>query len=179
MLLRSAVICKTKELVDKTRACMINGGFNMDPTQAYMVIRGLKTLKIRVLKQQENAIKLAQWLENHPKVEWVKYPGLESFPQFDLAKEQMSGPGSVMSFQVKGGVEAGKTLMDNVRMILLAVSLGGVESLISHPASTTHSKMSEQARIESGITNGLVRFAVGIEDYEDLKNDLEQALAKI
>lgn len=174
-----AVISKTKEIDACVRAAMVNFGFNMDPTQAYMVICGIKTLSIRVLKQQENAIELARWLENHPKVEWVKYPGLPSHPQYELAKRQMAGPGSLISFSLKGGIEAGKTLMNNIRMVLLAVSLGGVESLMSHPASMTHSKMSKEAREACGITDGLVRFAVGIEDVEDIRKDLEQALDKI
>lgn len=173
------VISKTKEMNTKMRNVMVNFGFNMDPTQAYMVIRGLKTLSIRVYKQQENAQILAEWLEKHPKIEWVSYPGLPSHPQYQLGKEQMSGPGSLISFGVKGGIAAGKTLMDNVRMILLAVSLGGVESLISHPASMTHSKMQKEAREAAGITDGLVRFAVGIEDIEDLQADLAQALDKV
>lgn len=173
------VISKTPEMDAKLRAVMVNFGFNMDPTQAYMVIRGLKTLSIRVLRQQENAIKLAEWLEKHPKVEWVSYPGLPSHPQYELGKVQMDGPGSLISFGLKGGIAAGKTLMDNVKMILLAVSLGGVESLISHPASMTHSKMQKEAREAAGITDGLVRFAVGIEDVEDIQADLAQALDKI
>lgn len=173
------VISKTPEMDAKLRAVMVNFGFNMDPTQAYMVIRGLKTLSIRVLRQQENAIKLAEWLEKHPKVEWVSYPGLPSHPQYELGKVQMDGPGSLISFGLKGGIAAGKTLMDNVEMILLAVSLGGVESLISHPASMTHSKMQKEAREAAGITDGLVRFAVGIEDVEDIQADLAQALDKI
>ena len=173
------VISKTPELDAKLRAVMVNFGFNMDPTQAYMVIRGLKTLSIRVLRQQENAVKLAEWLEKHPKVEWVSYPGLPSHPQYELGKVQMDGPGSLISFGLKGGISAGKTLMDNVKMILLAVSLGGVESLISHPASMTHSKMQKEAREAAGITDGLVRFAVGIEDVEDIQADLAQALDKI
>lgn len=173
------VISKTKELDAKIRGMMVNLGCNMDPTQAYMVIRGIKTMSVRVLKQQENAQKIAEWLEKHPKIEKVTYPGLKSHPQYQLAQEQMAGPGSIISFEVKGGIEAGKVLMDNVQMILLAVSLGGVESLISHPASMTHSKMDKASRLESGITDGLVRFAVGIEDIDDIMSDLEQALAKI
>ncbi len=170
------VVAKDKDIYAKLRGTMVNLGCNMDPTQAYMVIRGLKTLKIRVLKQQESARILAEWLEKHPKVEWVKYPGLPSHPQYELAQRQMSGPGSLISFSLKGGIQAGKVLMDNIRMILLAVSLGGVESLMSHPASMTHSKMSKESREAAGITDGLVRFAVGIEDVEDIKADLEQAL---
>lgn len=174
-----AVMAKTEALDNIIRPVMVNLGCNMDPTQAYMVIRGLKTLAIRVERQQENAKILASWLENHPKVEWVSYPGLPSHPQYELAQKQMMGPGSLISFGLKGGIKAGKTLMDNIKMILLAVSLGGVESLMSHPASMTHSKMSKEAREASGISDGLVRFAVGIEDVEDIKNDLAQALDKI
>lgn len=173
------VISKTAELDARLRPTMVNMGCNMDPTQAYMVIRGLKTLSIRVLKQQENAVILAKWLEQHPKVEWVKFPGLPSHPQYELAQKQMDGPGSLISFGLKGGLEAGKVLMDNIHMILLAVSLGGVESLMSHPASMTHSKMSKEAREAAGISDGLVRFAVGIEDVDDIKADLAQALDKI
>lgn len=174
-----AVISKTKELGTKMRQVMMNMGFNMDPTQAYMVIRGIKTLAIRVLKQQENAMILAQWLEKHPKIEWISYPGLPSHPQYELGKKQMAGPGSLISFGLKGGFEAGKKLMNSIQMILLAVSLGGVESLISHPASMTHSKMEKEDREKSGITDGLVRLAVGIEDIQDIQADLEQALSKI
>lgn len=173
------VISKTKEMDAKMRAVMVNFGFNMDPTQAYMVIRGVKTLSIRVMKQQENARVIAEWLEKHPKIEWVSYPGLPSHPQYQLGKEQMDGPGSLISFGVKGGISGGKTLMDNVKMILLAVSLGGVESLISHPASMTHSKMQKDAREAAGITDGLVRFAVGIEEVNDIIADLSQALDKV
>jgi len=173
------VISKTPELDAKVRGVMINFGYNMDPTQAYMVIRGLKTLSIRVIKQQENAQILAEWLEKHPKVEWVRYPGLPSHPNYEIAKKQMDGPGSLISFGLKGGISAGKTLMNNIQMILLAVSLGGVESLMSHPASMTHSKMSKSARESAGISDGLVRFAVGIEDVNDLLADLTQALNKI
>ncbi len=173
-----AIIVKTKELDNIVRPTMTMLGCNMDPTQAFMVNRGLRTLSIRVLKQQESAQILAEWLEKHPKIEWVSYPGLPSHPQYQLGQEQMDGPGSLLCFGLKGGYEAGKVLMDNLKFIYLAVSLGGVESLISHPASMTHSKMTKEARIASGITDGLVRFAVGIEDIEDIKKDLEQALDK-
>jgi methionine-gamma-lyase len=173
-----AVMVKTDELDKIVRPTMINLGCNMDPTQAFMVSRGLKTLSLRVKKQQESAQLLAEWLENHPKIDSVSYPGLSSHPQYELGKQQMDGPGSLISFEVKGGISAGKILMESTKLILLAVSLGGVESLISHPASMTHSKMSKEARLSSGITDGLVRFAVGIEDFDDIKADLEQALAK-
>ena len=124
-------------------------------------------------------MKVAEFLENHPKVEWIKYPGLKSFGQHELAKEQMDGFGSMISFGLKGGYEAGKTLMDNVHLATLAVSLGGVETLIQHPASMTHAAVSKEDKLAANITDGLVRYSVGIEDVEDLIEDLRQALAKI
>jgi len=144
-----------------------------------MVIRGVKTLSLRVERASKNAMKVAEYLENHPKIAWIKYPGLKSYPQYDLAQKQMKLPGAMISFGVKGGFNAGKILMDNVKLALLAVSLGGVETLIQHPASMTHAAMSKEAREEAGITDELVRFAVGIENIEDIIADLEQALAKI
>jgi methionine-gamma-lyase len=173
------VITRTEEYYAAIRGAMVNIGSNMDPHQAYLVIRGLKTLGIRIDRAQENAIKVANYLNTHPKVEWVKYPGLKSHPQYELGKKQMSGPGTMISFEVKGGLKAGKVLMDNVHLALLAVSLGGVETLIQHPASMTHSKIPKEQREEAHITDGLVRFAVGIEDVEDIIADLDQALAKI
>ena len=173
------IIAKEEALYKKLRAMMINMGCNMDPHQAYMVIRGLKTLGIRIDRSQENAMKVADFLENHPKIEWIKYPGLKSHPQYDLCCKQMKGFGSMISFEVKGGLKAGKVLMDNVELAILAVSLGGVETLIQHPASMTHSKMDKNSREAAGITDGLVRFSVGIEDVEDIIADLDQALAKI
>ncbi len=158
---------------------MTNMGCNMDPHQAYMVHRGLKTLGLRIERAQASAMKIAEYLENHPKVAWVKYPGLKSHPQYELAKRQMDGPGSMISFELKGGLDSGKRMMDNVKLVLLAVSLGGVESLIQHPASMTHSKISHEKKIEAGITDGLVRFAVGIENVEDIIADFDQALDKV
>lgn len=163
----------------KLRSIMVTLGCNMDPHQAYMVIRGIKTLGIRIERSQESAMKIARFLEAHPKIEWIKYPGLESHPQHQLAKTQMDGFGSMISFGVKGGFEAGKVLMDNVKVCILAVSLGGVETLIQHPASMTHSKVSAEAKLVAGITDNLVRFSVGIEDVEDIIDDLAQALEKV
>jgi methionine-gamma-lyase len=173
------IVTKDKKYYDLLRPVMVNMGFNIDPHQAFLAHRGLKTLGIRIDRAQENAMKVASFLENHPAVEWIKFPGLASHPQYELAKKQMKGPGCMISFELKGGVNAGKVLMDNVKLILLAVSLGGVESLIQHPASMTHSKLSRDSRLEAGITDGLVRLSVGIEDVEDIINDLKQALAKI
>lgn len=163
----------------KLRSVMTNLGCNMDPHQAFMTRRGLKTLAIRIDRAQENAIQIARYLEMHPKVEWVKFPGLKSHPQYELALRQMKGPGAMISFELKGGIQAGKVLMDNVKVMLLAVSLGGIETLIQHPASMTHSKVHVDDRHHAGITDGLVRLSVGIEKLDDLIGDLEQALDKI
>jgi methionine-gamma-lyase len=174
-----ALIVKDEALYPKVRKTMAMMGGNMDPHQAYMVSRGVKTLSIRVERAQENAMKVATFLEDHPKVDWVKYPGLDSFAQKDLAKKQMSGFGAMISFSLKGGHDAGVTMMNNVHLALLAVSLGGVETLIQHPASMTHAGISEESRLEAGITDGLVRFSVGIEDVDDIIEDLALALYQV
>lgn len=171
-----AVVAKEKSVFEELKYVMMNMGFNMDPHQAFLARRGLKTLAIRIERAQENAIKVADFLESHPKVDWVLYPGLKSHPQYALGKEQMDGPGAMISFGVKGGLEAGKKVMDNVQLAVLAVSLGGVETLIQHPASMTHSKLSREARESAGISDGLVRLSVGIENVEDIIGDLSQAL---
>lgn len=173
------VITKEMELYKKIRHSMVYMGSNMDPHQAYLVLRGVKTLALRVERNQSNAEKVAEFLENHPKVEWIKYPGLKSHPQYELAKKQMTGPGSMISFGLKGGFEAGKKLMDNVHLAILAVSLGGVESLIQHPASMTHAGVSKENKLKAGITDDLVRLSIGIEDINDIINDLKQALEKV
>jgi methionine-gamma-lyase len=129
-------------------------------------------------KHNENALKIAEFLESHPKIERVYYPGLKSHPQHELAKRQMSGFGGVICFEVKGGLETGKKLMNSVKLCTLAVSLGAVETLIEHPASMTHAIVPKDERKKAGITDNLVRLSVGIEDAEDITQDLEQALAQ-
>ncbi|MCD4664877.1 MAG: PLP-dependent transferase, partial [Bacteroidales bacterium] len=173
------IVTKTEELYKSLKRVMMNVGCNMDPHQAFMTRRGLKTLAIRIDKAQENAIKIAEYLEQHPKVEWVKYPGLKSHPQYELAKQQMKGPGAMISFGLKGGLKAGKMMMDSVKLALLAVSLGGIETLIQHPASMTHSKLTAEAKEKAGISDGLVRLSIGIEEVEDIIEDIEQAIEKV
>jgi methionine-gamma-lyase len=170
------LIAKNKDLYDKLRKTMLSIGCNMDPHQAWLVQRGLKTLAMRVDYAQRNSMIVAEWLEKNPKVEWVRYPGLKSHPQYNLMKEQMDGPGAMISFEVKGGIEAGKKLMGKVKLCHLAVSLGGIESLIQHPASMTHVKTAREKRLEAGITDGLIRLSVGCEDPKDIIEDLEQAM---
>ena len=157
---------------------MVYMGCNMDPTQAYMVLRGVKTLAIRIERAQENAMKVAEFWLHILKSHGLNI-GLKTHPQYELAKRQMKGFGSMMSFGLKGGFEAGEKLMNNVHLALLAVSLGGVETLIQHPASMTHAAISKENKLAAGITDDLVRFSVGIEDVEDIIEDLKNGLDKI
>lgn len=173
------VVAREKAIFEELKYVMMNMGFNIDPHQAFLARRGVKTLAIRIDRAQENAMKVAEYLEAHPKVEWVLYPGLKSHPQYQLGKEQMNGPGAMISFEVKGGLKAGKTVMDNVHLAVLAVSLGGVETLIQHPASMTHSKLAKEAREKAGISDGLIRFSIGIENVEDIIADLDKALSLV
>lgn len=146
------------------------------PQDCFLVLRGIKTLAIRMEEHNRNALAIAQWLEKHPKIEAVLHPGLESHPEHELASRQMSGYGGTFSFRLKGGVEAAKALVENTRLFTLAISLGGVESLIGHPWTMTHATIPEDARIRMGITPNLIRLSVGIEDVHDLIEDLEFAL---
>ncbi len=173
------IVAKTEADHRDMYTVMTGMGPNMDPHQAFLVIRGLKTLAIRIERAQSNALAIAKHLESHPAVAWVRYPGLPSHPQHELAMRQQKGPGAMISFGLKGGLEAGRILMDNVELAVLAVSLGGVETLIQHPASMTHAKVSPEAKVKAGITDDLVRYSVGIEDVNDLMADLDQALARI
>lgn len=151
-------------------------GSCMSPFDAYLMIRGMKTLEIRMERHCKNAMAVAEFLETHPAVQKVYYPGLKSFEQYELAQKQMKLAGAVIAFELKGGVEEGKKVMDNVKVCSLAVSLGDCETLIQHPASMTHSPYTAEERKEAGISDGLVRLAVGIENAEDIIADLKQAL---
>ncbi len=148
------------------------------PFDAWLANIGLKTFEVRMQRHCENAMKIATYLEGHPKVAGVYYPYLPSHPDFSLAQRQMSSGGAMISFELKGGMNAGIALMDHVRVSTLAVSLGNVNSLISHPASMTHSSLSAETRQAMGISDGLVRYSIGIENVEDLIDDLDQALHK-
>ncbi len=171
------VIVRDEEAFARCRKELNTLGGTMDPHQAFLVHRGIKTLALRVERQSENAAKVAAFLEQHPAVARVWYPGLESHPQHELAKRQMRLPGAMITLELKGGLEAGKGLMDKVSLFTLAVSLGGVESLIQHPASMTHAGMAPETRRQAGITDGLVRISVGIEHVDDMIDDLQHALA--
>jgi methionine-gamma-lyase len=170
------MVFQDEELMKKVRSALHYLGGTMDPHQAWLVLRGLKTLAMRVRTAQENARVLAELLAGHEAVETVRYPGLPGHPQADLIQAQMGGPGSLIAFELKGGFEAGKKVLSAVHIPALAVSLGGVESLIQHPASMTHAAMAHADRLAADITDGLVRLAVGCESAEDLHADLKQAL---
>lgn len=174
-----AVIADSEELHQKIKFVQNASGVIMSPFVAWLTLQGVKTLSIRLDRQSQNAQAIAEFLEPHPKVTRVQYPGLRSFPQHALAKEQASGFGAMLWFEVEGGVKAGKQLMDSVKLCTLAENLGSVETLITHPVTMTHADVEEAERKRVGITDGLVRLSVGLEDAEDLIDDLRRALDEI
>jgi cystathionine gamma-lyase len=174
-----AVVSRSAELDEKVRFIQNASGTIVSPQVAWLTLQGCKTLSIRMDAQSASALAIAEFLESHPKVERVCYPGLESFPQHELAKRQASGFGAMVWFEVKGGVAAGKTIMDSLKLWTLAENLGSVESLVTHPVTMTHADVEEAERKRVGITDGLVRLSVGLEDPEDLIDDLRQALENV
>lgn len=173
------IVAKTPELYADLRKCLNQMGGVIDPFNSFLVHRGLKTLSIRMEKHCQNAQKIAEFLEANDKVESVFFPGLKSNPQYEVGLKQHTGHGGMITFELKGGFDAGKVVMDSVKLCQLAVSLGGVETLIQHPASMTHLSMGAKARAEAGITEGLVRLSVGIENADEIIADLQQAFDKI
>ncbi len=177
--LLGGVVAGSKDFMNRMSLVVGYTGGIMGSHEAWLCIRGLKTLHIRMDRHAENAMKVAEFLESRPEVEWVRYPGLTSHPQHELARKQMSGFSGMLSFEVKGGIEAGRRLMDNVKLCSLAVSLGATDTLIQHPASMTHACVPLAVRKRIGISDGLVRLSVGIEDSEDIIEDLKQALETV
>jgi cystathionine beta-lyase/cystathionine gamma-synthase len=174
-----AVISKTQAHADQVRFIMNSTGSIMSPMVAWLTLQGCKTLSVRMDQQSANAMAIAEFLESHPKVEQVRYPGLKSFPQHELSSRQATGYGAMLWFEVKGGLAAGKKLMDNVELWSLAENLGSVESLITHPVTMTHADVEEAERKRVGIIDGLVRLSVGLEDTEDLIGALDKALKQV
>ena len=172
----AGVAVGNREWMDRVQHMVIYLGGSMDPEAAFLLNRGIKTVALRVKRQGENALAVARFLEQHRKVARVHYPGLTSHPDHALAKSQMRGFGSMLAFDMKGGLPAARRVCDRVRLFLLAASLGGVESLVVLPAFTSHYNMSAQELAKAGITPGTVRVSIGIEDAEDLIADLKQAL---
>ncbi len=174
-----AVVSRNGELDEKVRFIQNASGTIMSPLVAWLTLQGCKTLSVRMDRQSANALAIARHLEGHPKVAQVCYPGLESHPQHALARKQASGFGAMVWFEVKGGVAAGKRLMDSVKLWTLAENLGSVESLVTHPVTMTHADVDEAERKRVGIIDGLVRLSVGLEDEEDLIGALDQALEHV
>ena len=170
------VICGSHELVEKVYHYREINGATLAPMDAYSLLRGMKTLKLRVERHNSNAMAIAHYLQSHPLVEQVNYPGLESHPGHDIAKQQMSGFGGMLSFSVKGGLEAIKLFLPKLQFAHMAANLGCVETVVGPPVTTSHVECSAEERAAAGIPEGLVRYSAGIEDIEDLIADLEQAL---
>lgn len=177
----AGVVISKKEIIDQVRLVGVKDmtGSVLGPTEAFYIIRGMKTFELRMRRHCENAMKVAEYLEAHDKIEKVYYPGLKSHDGYEVASKQMEAFGGILAFELKGGFEAGKTLLNNVKMAALAVSLGDAETLIQHPASMTHSPYTKEERLAAGITDGLVRLSVGLENIEDIIADLEYGLAQI
>ncbi len=173
------VVAGRADLIREVYLFARNTGPAMSPFNAWVLSKSLETLAVRVDRHCENALKVAEFLEENPQVNWVKYPFLRSHPQYEIAKKQMKGGGAVVAFEVKGGVEAGRSFLNALKMCSLSANLGDTRTIATHPASTTHSKLSENDRLEVGITDGLVRVSVGLENVNDIIADLQQALEHI
>lgn len=178
-LVGGAVVLSDASLYERVRFAQNAAGAVPGPFDCWLVLRGIKTLPVRMDRHCSNALKIAEYLSTHPKVERVLYPGLASHPQHSLAKKQMAGFGGMISFYLKGDFQASKRLLKHVRIFTVAESLGGVESLIEHPSSMTHASVPKDERERIGVTESLVRLSVGIEDVDDLVTDLSQALEEV
>lgn len=174
-----ALMFNSDEIRDKIFFYQNAIGPSQSPFDSWLVLRGLKTLAVRMKAHEQNAIKISTFLENHPKVERVVYPGLKSHPQHELAKKQMKGFGGMITFFLKGGIAQSRRFLENLKIFALAESLGGVESLVDHPAIMTHASIPKEVREQLGIYDNLIRLSVGIEDSDDLIKDLELAFSKV
>jgi len=168
-----------REVIEKPLVSFLrSAGATLSPFNAWVLFKGLETLKVRMDAHSESALKIAQWLMQHPKVKAVHYPWLDNHPQNKLAKAQQSAGGGVVSFEVKGGKEDAWKVIDNVQIVSITANLGDTRTTITHPGTTTHGRLSEEDRLESGITDGLIRLAVGLETVEDLQDDLDFGLTR-
>ncbi len=172
------VVVGRKELIYQLYLFVRNTGPSMSPFNAWVLTKSLETLFIRMEKHADNALRLATALQNHPKLNWVKYPFLPNHPQYNIAKKQMSNGGGIITFELKGGIESGRHFLNALKMLSMTNNLGDSRSIASHPASTTHSKLSEAERQEVGITPGLIRISVGLEHFDDILSDIIQGLEK-
>jgi O-succinylhomoserine sulfhydrylase len=173
--LGGAVVGK-KELIREIYLFARNTGPSISPFNAWILSKSLETLAVRIERHCETALKIATDLENHPKVNWLKYPFLKSHPKYDLAKKQMKLGGNIIAFEIEGGLDAGRNFLNNIKMCSLTANLGDSRTIVSHPASTTHSKLSDEEKAAVGITNGMIRVSIGLEHHEDIMNDILEAL---
>jgi O-succinylhomoserine sulfhydrylase len=171
------LIAGKQSLIDEIQGFARHSGPAMSPFNAWIISKSIETLAVRMDRHSENALKLAEWLEKHPQVEMVKYPFLASHPKYDVAKKQMKAGGGIVTFIVKGGVEKGRDFLNKLQMISLTANLGDTRTIATHPASTTHSKLSEEERQEVGILPGLIRVSVGLEHIDDIIKDVEIGLS--
>ncbi len=174
-----AIVARDEELLERIRFVRNTAGTIQAPWEAWLTLRGLKTLSLRLDRHSANALAVAHYLEQHPAVRTVHYPGLASFPQYELARAQQSGGGGLLACELAGGVAAGRQLMESLKLWTLAENLGATESLVTHPATMTHGTVPAEQRRAAGISDGLVRLSAGLEDPADLIEDLQQALARI
>lgn len=170
------LIAGRKDLIAQIRFFARHTGPAMSPFNAWTISKSLETLALRIDKHCENAFELAKRLEGHPEIEWVKYPFLESHPQYELAKKQMKKGGGILTFNIKGGRERAQRFIDSLNLILFTANLGDTRSIVTHPATTTHSKLTEEERLSAGIPQGLLRISVGLENVDDVYEDIVQAL---
>lgn len=174
--LGGAVLGKREVIYEGVYGFLRTAGPTLSPFNAWIMLKGLETLRIRMEAQSASALELARWLEKHPRVERVYYPGLASHPQYELAKRQQKGPGAIVSFDVKGGRDAAWRVVDSTRLLSITANLGDTKTTITHPASTTHGRISAEARAAAGVGEGLLRVAVGLEAIDDIKADLARGL---
>lgn len=170
------IILGSEEIIEKVKAFARHTGPSLSPFNAWILSKSLETLDVRMERHCKNALEIAKRLEQHPSIAWVKYPFLPSHPQYEIAVQQMKNGGGIVSFELKKGLEGGRSFLDNLEMFSLTANLGDTRSIATHPASTTHSKLTSEQRLEVGITDGLVRLSIGLEHVEDIWTDIENAL---
>ena len=173
------LIVGRKDLVSEIKSFFRNSGSALSPFNAWVLSKSIETLAVRLDRHCDNALKLANHLENHPKINYVKYPFLPTHPQYHIAKKQMFRGGNIITFDLKNGVEAGRTFLNQIQMCSLSANLGDTRTIVTHPATSTHSKLTLEERAHVGITDGLIRISIGLENIEDIKQDIDQALEKV
>ena len=172
------VIVGKRDIIKKIYMFVRNTGPSLSPFNAWVLSKSLETLDVRMERHAKNALQVATALENHPKIKWIKYPFLKSHPQYEIAVKQMLNGGGIVCFELKGGLDAGKKFLNNLEMLSMTANLGDTRSIASHPASTTHGKLSEEERLAVNITPGLIRISIGLEHVDDILNDINQSLDK-